>query len=112
MHIDLKGLHTFDELGKGSDIDTTEELEVHEGFALEPVILITKFRFSAKPTGSLVMGDIEMSTELNIVSMVRTPKAQESWAEVIRTSVEVRGGSEGGLEESISSELRGVGRGS
>ena len=30
----------------------------------------------------------------------------------MRTGVELRGGSDGGLKESISAELRGIGRGS
>ena len=42
-YIDLKGLHMFNELREGSDIDTTENLEVEESFALERMELIYLF---------------------------------------------------------------------
>ena len=35
IYMELKGLHMCHELREGGDIDTTENLEVHKGFALE-----------------------------------------------------------------------------
>ena len=50
LHMDLKGLHGSNELGEGGDIDTTENLEVHKGYALESVELIADVGFVAEPT--------------------------------------------------------------
>ena len=107
--MELNGLHMCNELREGGDIDTTDNLEVHKGFTLESMELITYFRFVAEPTGSVLLGDIKMPTELNIETMVGAPKAQEGWAEVIRTCIEIWGGSKGGLKKAVGTELRGVG---
>ena len=81
------------ELREGGDIDTTENLEVHKDFTLESKELITYFRFVAELTGSVLSGDIKMPTEFNIEMMVRAAEAQEGWAEVIRTCIEIWGDS-------------------
>ena len=107
--MELKGLYMCNELREGGDIDTTENLEVHKGLSMESMELITYFRFVAEPTGSVLPGDIKMPTELNIETVVGAAKAQEGWAEVIRTGVEIEGGSKRGLEKSVGTELRGVG---
>ena len=54
----LKGLHGCNELGEGCDIDTTENLEVHEGYALKSVELIADVGFVAESTGSFFSGNI------------------------------------------------------
>ena len=38
----IEGSHFLNELGVGSDIDTTENLEIHEGLALKRMIFITQ----------------------------------------------------------------------
>ena len=58
LYVDLKGLHGCNELGEGCDIDTTENLEVHEGYALKSVELITNVGFVAESTGSFFSGNI------------------------------------------------------
>ena len=82
-----------DELREGVGIDTTENLEVHKGFTLESMELITYFRFVTEPTESILSGDNTMPTEFNIETMVRAAEAQEGWTEVIRTCIEIWGGS-------------------
>ena len=109
LYMELKGLQMYNELREGGDIDTTENLEVHKGFTLESMELITYFRFVAGPTGSVLSGDIKMPTELNIEKMVGAAKVQEGWAEVIRTCIEIWGGSKWGLKKAVGTELRGVG---
>ena len=58
LYMDLKGLHGSNELGEGGDIDTTENLEVHEGYALEKMELSADIWFVAEPTGSFFSRDI------------------------------------------------------
>ena len=58
LYVDLKGLHGCNGLGEGCDIDTTENLEVHEGYALKNVELIVNVGLFAESTGSVLTGDI------------------------------------------------------
>ena len=58
LYVDLKGLHGCNELGEGCDIDTKENLEVHEGYALKSVELIADVGFVAESTGSFFSGNI------------------------------------------------------
>ena len=58
VYVDLKRLHGCNELGEGCDIDTTENLEVHEGYALKSVEFIADVGLVAESTGSFFSGNI------------------------------------------------------
>ena len=75
LYVDLKGLHGCNELGDGCDIDTTENLEVHEGYAQKSVELFANVGFVTESTGSFFSGNILMTTEFDIESVIGTTEA-------------------------------------
>ena len=62
LDVDLKRLHRSNKLGEGCDIDTTENLEVHKGCALESMVLIANARTLTEPAGSVLSGGVCMPT--------------------------------------------------
>ena len=62
LGVDLKRLHCSNKLGEGCDIDTTENLEVHKGCALESMELIAYTRALAESARSVLLGGVCMLT--------------------------------------------------
>ena len=77
---DLKGLHGSNKLWEGLYIDTTEHLEVHEGYTFEGVELVPYTGGLAESAGSVLPGHIVMPPQLNIEPVIRTAEREKSRA--------------------------------